>query len=425
MPVDVIYPKVSLETSAGRISRWLVSEGAEVQAGQVLFEIENDKAAVEVEAPASGTIRALTPEGQEVEVGSAVARILAAGEMPEAVIAKVAAPVVTASAPFARADAGAPLGGMRGAGPNPTPLARRIARENGIILDGLVGSGPNGRVQRKDVLDHLAQPAAPAVPRAQDARPLEGLNGVWLRRGEGLPLVLLHGYSADLNNWRGMLIGEVAPPPAFALDLPGHGASPHALPADLDEMAEQVEARLAVEGIGPALLVGHSFGAALATRIAARGRTDARGLCLFSPAGLGPEINPAFVSGILRARTAASLRPWLELLVEDHEVISEAFLRAVTLQRQDEALTAAMTAFAARFFPDGTQSVSIRGDLARLEIPCRVIFGRQDRILPFGATAGLPDQIALHGLAGCGHMPHLEKPALARRILAEMRRALA
>jgi pyruvate/2-oxoglutarate dehydrogenase complex dihydrolipoamide acyltransferase (E2) component len=54
MSVDVIYPKVSLESDSGRVSRWLVAEGETVSAGQVLFEIENDKAAVEVEAPADG-----------------------------------------------------------------------------------------------------------------------------------------------------------------------------------------------------------------------------------------------------------------------------------------------------------------------------------------------------------------------------------
>ena len=98
-------------------------------------------------------------------------------------------------------------------------------------------------------------------------------------------------------------------------------------------------------------------------------------------------------------------------------------MRAVVEQRSDAGLTAAMQAFAARFFPDGTQTVSIRQDLAGLSLPARVVFGRNDRILPFAATRQLPGTVGLHALDACGHMPHLEHPALARRILSELLRS--
>ncbi|MCA0344487.1 MAG: alpha/beta fold hydrolase, partial [Proteobacteria bacterium] len=145
--------------------------------------------------------------------------------------------------------------------------------------------------------------------------------------------------------------------------------------------------------------------------------------CLVSPAGLGPEINGAFVAGVLRARQQESLKPWLDLLVHDAAVISPAFLQAVVQQRDDTGLTAAMGAFAERFFPDGTQSISIRDDLARLSQPVRIVFGRQDRILPFSATVGLPGNVGLHAVDACGHMPHLEYPALVMKILGEVRRS--
>jgi pyruvate dehydrogenase E2 component (dihydrolipoamide acetyltransferase) len=146
-------------------------------------------------------------------------------------------------------------------------------------------------------------------------------------------------------------------------------------------------------------------------------------LCLFAPAGLGPAIDDSFVRGVLRAQSAASLRPWLERLVQDPAVISDAFVAAVSAQRQDQALTAAMSAFADRFFPDGTQAVQVRTDLARLGIPARVIFGRQDRILPFAATRDLPATVGLHAVDACGHLPQLEHPALSMRLLAELWRS--
>ncbi|PZU83929.1 MAG: acetoin dehydrogenase dihydrolipoyllysine-residue acetyltransferase subunit [Shinella sp.] len=433
MPVNVIYPKVSLEMASGRISRWLVAAGDTVTEGQVLFEIDNDKAAVEVESPGSGIIGDMVGGDIEVEVGAEVARIFAAGE--EATSNRVA-PARSSPPPMAAVAAPASVSVSLRKGPNPTPLARRLAREYGISLEVVSGSGPRGRVQKKDVLKNLMpansaaeiQPATAVadtrIPAYVASQPAETarLHATWLRRGSGVPLVLLHGFGADLNNWRGMLSGVRSEWPVLALDLPAHGRSERQVPPDLDRMAAQVEATLATEGVEPAVLAGHSFGGALAARIAARGSLDLRGLCLFAPAGLGPEINASFVEGLLRAKTARSLRPWLELLAHDPATISEVFLEAVIEQRRDEELTAAMQRFSQVFFPDGTQSFSIRSDLARLKHLVRIIFGRQDRILPFSHTRGLPGNVALHALDDCGHMPHLEQPSLAAAILEDVRR---
>lgn len=429
MPVPVLYPKVSLEMQTGRIARWLVQDGATVSAGEVIFEIDNDKAAVEVEAPSSGVLRRLVAEGDEVDVGAEVARIsagneaLADGAHAPSRAAPAPAPAPTpAAVPGARPQARAtiPRDG-RARMPNPTPLARRIALEKGLDLTGLTGTGPRGRVQKSDVLSRLS--ALAAAPTRGRATTGEGLNTVWLQRGEGVPVVLLHGYSADLNNWRGLFAGARAGFPILALDLPGHGASTRTVPADADEICEQAEATIAAQAGGAVVLAGHSFGGAIAARLATRGRIDLRGLCLFAPAGLGPEIDEAFTQGILRARTAESLRPWLERLVHDPAVISDAFVKAVTAQRQDAGLTAAMQAFANRFFPDGTQVLSVKADLSRLRIPARVIFGRQDRILPFATTRDLPAAVGLHAVDACGHLPHLEHPDLALRLLTELWRS--
>lgn len=421
MPVPVLYPKVSLEETTGRISRWLVAEGDRVSAGQVLFEIENDKAAVEVEAPAAGILRGLAAEGRMVDVGAPVAQIHGEGDAAApapASAAPASAPAVASVPAPAAAPAPAAMAAAspRARGPNPTPLARRIAREQGISLEGIVGTGPRGRVQRKDVLARLAAPIAAGAGA-------DLLHRAWLRRGEGRPLVLLHGFSADLNNWRGMLAGAALPWPVLALDLPAHGASPRAVPRDLDAVAAEVEAALEAEGLADCALVGHSFGAAVAARLAARGRVDVRALGLIAPAGLDAEVNHAFTAGILRATRAETLRPWLELLVAEPRVISDAFLRAVEAARRDTGLTAAMAAFADRFLAEGTQTFSIRADLAGLRMPVRVIFGRQDRILPFRSSRGLPGHVGLHAFDGCGHMPHLERPEAVLALIGELTRS--
>src|SRR5688572_11764505 len=81
MPTEVILPKVDMDMATGQISRWFVAEGAAIKQGDLLFEIETDKAAMEIDSPASGTIRDIVgKEGVDIAVGSPVAWIYAAGE---------------------------------------------------------------------------------------------------------------------------------------------------------------------------------------------------------------------------------------------------------------------------------------------------------------------------------------------------------
>ncbi|MDQ7249770.1 acetoin dehydrogenase dihydrolipoyllysine-residue acetyltransferase subunit [Dongia sedimenti] len=431
MPTNVLYPKVSLERPTGRIARWMVAEGDSVRQGQILFEIEDDKAAVEVEAPADGVIRQMTAADAEVEVGEAVALILGPGENPPSHGPHGTHPNHGERRELDPVPRSAPPSGRRARGPNPTPLARRLAAEHSLDLTAIVGTGPRGRIQKSDIVAQLQRPAGDiasrpglAGPLPPEARPSDVLNAVWLRQGRGIPLVLLHGFSGDLNNWRGLFAGVRSDWPVLGLDLPGHGGSTRNIPRDFEALAAIVEATLAREVEGPAVLVGHSLGAAVAVRVAARGFADIRALTLFAPAGLSPEMNARFVDGILRAREAASLKPWLLELAANPAVISEPLLQATLESRRDPSLIEAMRDFAARFLPDGTPSFSITADLAQLTIPTRVVFGRADRILPFAATRNLPGNVGLHAIDNCGHMPHLEHPQLCFRVLAELVRSL-
>ncbi|RUU57824.1 biotin/lipoyl-containing protein, partial [Mesorhizobium sp. M2C.T.Ca.TU.002.02.1.1] len=85
MPTEVILPKVDMDMATGQISRWFAEEGAHVKKGDVLFEIETDKAAMEIDAPASGTLRNVTgKERVDIPVGEPVAWIYADDEVYEA-----------------------------------------------------------------------------------------------------------------------------------------------------------------------------------------------------------------------------------------------------------------------------------------------------------------------------------------------------
>jgi pyruvate dehydrogenase E2 component (dihydrolipoamide acetyltransferase) len=159
MPVEVILPKVDMDMATGKISQWHVREGDTVKKGQVLFEIETDKAAMEIESPGDGKAVAFAATGIDIPVGQAVAYILAAGETMDAIksaapaaavtrqeVAVLVAPVTTSVAPSS------------GTGVRATPLARRLAKQKGISLSAVTGSGPHGRIVAKDV--EVAKPVA-------------------------------------------------------------------------------------------------------------------------------------------------------------------------------------------------------------------------------------------------------------------------
>ncbi|MBV8662999.1 MAG: alpha/beta fold hydrolase, partial [Hyphomicrobiales bacterium] len=313
-----------------------------------------------------------------------------------------------AQAPEAAAPIVAPpeIASSSGDGLRATPAARRIARERGVGLGGLAGSGPNGRIQARDV----GAPALAAGP---------ALNRLWLARGQGTPLVFLHGFGADLNGWR-PLVGRLRGERAFlALDLPGHGASALAVPASLEAFVAAVDATLAAEGVGELHLVGHSLGGAVAVALAERRGERARSLTLIAPAGLGPEVNGDFLAGFLRAQSESSLAPWMRLLANDEGALGSALVKTTLRQRRESDIGAAQSAIAAALFPDGVQAFDVRAALARYAGPAKVIFGLDDRIIPPRQARGLPGMVALHMFPGVGHMPHFEARAAIARLIEE------
>jgi pyruvate dehydrogenase E2 component (dihydrolipoamide acetyltransferase) len=173
MPVNILMPALSPTMEKGKLAKWLKKEGDKVKSGDVLAEIETDKATMEVEAIDEGTLgKILVAEGtDDVLVNAPIAIILGEGEklgdLPKAAPAPEAKPAAApsaAAAPTASA-ASAPQPKADGSRIFASPLAKRIAKQKGIDLAALKGSGPHGRVVLKDVEN--AQPgAAPATKSA-------------------------------------------------------------------------------------------------------------------------------------------------------------------------------------------------------------------------------------------------------------------
>ncbi|MDQ1078046.1 acetoin dehydrogenase dihydrolipoyllysine-residue acetyltransferase subunit [Pseudoroseomonas cervicalis] len=435
MASEIILPRVDMDMATGRVALWHAEDGAAVEKGQALFEIETDKAAMEIEAPESGVLHiADARTGIDMPVGSVLGWITAAGEAPprpaeaapaaapDAVVPNAAVPVDAVSETAPREPAFADAAPAAEARPRATPQARRLAETLGLQLEEVSGSGPRGRIQAQDVQEAAEAAPAPLAAPPPPAAPGTVLHHVWLRRGQGVPSLLIHGFGAELASWRPLLAAGGETGPVLAIDLPGHGRSPLAGGAGLEDLADAVEATLQSLGLDAVHLVGHSLGGAVATVLAARGSVAVRSLLLLAPAGLGPAMHADFVPGFLRASSTASLQPWLNLLVADASLLPGGLAAATLRQRQENpAMLEAQRRLAATLLPDGMQAIDTRALFGTLRMPVKLVLGQEDRILPWRQAMGLPGCVALHIFAGTGHMPQLERRQEVARLWAELR----
>jgi pyruvate dehydrogenase E2 component (dihydrolipoamide acetyltransferase) len=167
MPINILMPALSPTMEKGNLSKWLKKEGDTIKSGDVIAEIETDKATMEVEAVDEGILaRILVPEGsQDVPVNQLIGLIAGEGEdaksvtsgagtpAPATQIAK-APPIATAQPPIAAAPpmpAAAAANGSSSARPFASPLARRVAKDNNINIAAIAGTGPHGRIVLADV----------------------------------------------------------------------------------------------------------------------------------------------------------------------------------------------------------------------------------------------------------------------------------
>ncbi len=194
MAETINMPKLGFDMAEGTLVRWVKKEGETVNKGEVLAEIETDKATVEVESAVSGTVLSLlVNEGDIVPVNAPIAVVGAPGEKVDAPAAPAVQPALAASQPqsapqpvqevspqpaaVAQAAAPAPAGPVKA-----SPLAKKMARQNNLDLSAIAGTGPGGRIVRRDIEAALSkqtsvaseQPAAPTpsyqlpVTRADD-----------------------------------------------------------------------------------------------------------------------------------------------------------------------------------------------------------------------------------------------------------------
>ena len=165
MATEILLVKAGMTMTEGAVAEWYVPDGATVEAGQLLYRMETEKIELEVEAEASGVVRHGVPPGAKTAPGALIGYILAPGEP---VPAGLSAPPPAPAAPSSNSASSAPdrpaAATLEGGRIPSSPIARRLARETGLELAAINGTGPGGRITEADVAAAKSAPKPAAAP---------------------------------------------------------------------------------------------------------------------------------------------------------------------------------------------------------------------------------------------------------------------
>ena len=353
----VRMPKWGLAMQEGAIVDWLKHEGDAVTDSEDLVDIETSKINNVCESPATGVLRRIVGQpGETLPVGALIG-VLAPPEVSDA---EIDAFIAEFNANF-------------------TPAA--------------------------DADEAQAAMALSMVPVAAGRSLRMGRAG----QGDGAPVVLIHGYGGDLNNWLFNLEALSAKAPVIAFDLPGHGGSSKDVgDGSLASLASSIGDALAAIGVERAHLVGHSLGAAVAARLAADRPGLAISLSLICPAYLpGTTLSETFVSGLVDAQRAKDIKPLLELLLADPSMVTKDMVEDMVKFKRTDGVEEALSAIRDRML-DGADGRALAADLGKLPRTL-VIASRADKIVGAPDEAALPDSVRVAWIENAGHMPHLEQ----------------
>lgn len=241
-------------------------------------------------------------------------------------------------------------------------------------------------------------------------------------RGRAL---LLHGFAADGTTWAGLGPALAARGlDALAPDLPSHGASRCEAPT-LAALSDTLEAALDPLGAPFDLAIGHSLGALLAADLARRRPGAIRALLLIAPAGLGDPGDRDLLHAFARAATVEAFEAALARLGGALPPPPRTVLETVVRQNRSHPGLAALAGDLAGVPGGSGGGHALAERLDAPDLPVAVVLGRDDRMVPWQAAAGLPAHAAIHLVPGVGHVPHWEAPDLCLTLATRLAALLA
>lgn len=358
----VVMPKWGLSMAEGRITGWLKQPGDRIAVGDEIVEVETDKIAGVVEAGDAGILRRVVGETDAIYPVKALLGVIADPEVPETDVEAYVAGYVTPAA--------------------------------------------------DDDDDEAAGPAYEFLDTA--AGRLR-----YARRGEGgEAVVLVHGFGGDLDNWLFNIDALAAKASVYALDLPGHGQSTKTMPeGGVAALAGTVIAFMDALCIGPAHLVGHSLGGAIAMQVAIEAPGRVKSLTLIGSAGLGTEINAGYLAGFVAAASRRDLKPVVEQLFADPKLVTRQLLEDVLRYKRLDGVEDALRSLSSQFLDDGRQGGVLAQRLEGVEAPVLVVWGEEDRIIPAAHATALDGRARAEVIPGAGHMVQMEKASRVNELI--------
>ena len=366
---SIVMPKWGLAMEEGIVTAWQIAAGATVAKGQEIADIETSKIANVFESPVSGKVRRLVAQpGETLPVGALLA----------------------------------------------------------VVADDSVGDGDiDAYVSKfnealKEMLAARASEKKPE-PETVDIAGGRKIRYLKLGSGEGPPVVFIHGFGGDLNNWLFNQEALAETHTTYAIDLPGHGGSSKDVgTGDIGSMSAAVTAWMDALKIDRAHLVGHSMGGAVSLQLAATQPARVASATLICPAGLGPELSMEYINGFIEISRAKKLEPILQMLVANPDLVSRDMIEDVLKFKRIDGVDAALKKMRDALFPGGKQAVILRDAIGKVKAPLQVIVGAKDRILPAAHAQGLPAPVKVHVFDNAGHMPHMELASDVNKLIAEI-----
>ncbi len=357
--VPILMPKWGLSMKEGTLAKWHVTEGTEIKPGDEIMDVETDKIANVVEAADGGLLRRRVGAEGEVYPVQALLGVLAPSEVSDAEV------------------------------------------------DAYVGAFEMPVVEED----------AEEVPSHQTVDLAVGRIRYTAREGDGIPVILIHGFGGDSDNWLFNIDAIGAEAPVYALDLPGHGGSvKNAANPGLGLMVDAVVQLMDHLSIDKAHLVGHSMGGLVSGQTAIDHAGRVASLTLICSAGLGEEINSDYTDGFVSAASRKELKPKLKYLFADQSLVSRSMVDDLLKYKRLDGVQAFLEALKANLFTDGTQSASIVEGLSGLGIPVQTIWGEADAVIPQSHAKAVTGA-TVTVVADAGHMVQMENASRVNELI--------
>lgn len=351
--IPIVMPKWGLSMREGTINDWLVTPGTQIEVGMPILDVETDKLANEVEAPDAGLLRRQCAQAGEILPVKALLGVMADASVSDEEIDAFIA-------------------------------AYEVPSDQEDEADGT-----------ESVFSHVE---------------VDGVRIRYRQTGQGKPLLLIHGFGGDLNNFLFNIDALAAAHQVTALDLPAHGGSAITLPEppDYPALARFVLHFMDAIGLQQVDILAHSMGGAIAAQLALDAPGRVGKLALVSPAGLGEEVNRQYIDGFIQAESRREMKPVLGLLLAQADDVNRQMVDDVLQYKRLDGVTQALEQLGSTLFPEGKQPHRPTHALDTGTHPLLLLWGEEDQIIPVGHADLAPAGSTVKRVSGSGHMCHMD-----------------